>query len=247
MRRAMPVERRFEIEGVNCFSGRHGDRVYWLVPTGIGPHAAGAAAGTVLDRQPAALAIATGFAGALLPAAAVGDVIAATSVLSGRFDGGWLQPGPPMSCDDSALLAIQAAALEVGVTVRTGPVVSLATVVWRAVDKQDLSRLTSAIAVDMESAAVGDAARAHGVPFAVLRTVSDVAGEDLPLDFNVFLNRWGWLRGLGAMILAPSTLAGLNRLRRQSRLAAEQLTAVTAAWAADGFGLSPDSEVGRAG
>ena len=247
MRRAMPVERRFDIEGLNCFAGRHSARVYWLVPTGIGPHAAGAAASRVLDRQRAALAISAGFAGALLPAAAVGDVIAATSVLSGRFDGVWSQPGPPISCDDSALRAIQAAALEVGVTVRTGSLVSLATVVWRAVDKQHVSRLADAIAVDMESAAIGNAARAHGVPFAVLRTVSDVASEDLPLDFNVFLKPWGWLRGMGAIILAPSTLAGLNRFRRQSRLAAEQLTAVTAAWAADGFGLSPASEVGRAG
>jgi adenosylhomocysteine nucleosidase len=247
MRRALSVERRFEIDGVNCFAGRQGDRVYWLVATGIGPHAAGEAASTVLDRQRAALAISAGFAGALLPAAAVGDVIAATSVVSGRFDGVWSQVGPPMACDDSTLKAIQAAAVEVGVTVRTGPLVSLATVVWRAVDKQDVSRLAGAIAVDMESAAIGDAARAHGVPFAVLRTVSDVAGEDLPLDFNVFLKPWGWLLGLGAMIMAPSTLGGLNRLRRQSRLAAAKLTAVTAAWSADGFGLSPASEVGRAG
>jgi|GEM_PF-2235223 len=92
-----------------------------------------------------------------------------------------------MSCDDSALLAIQAAALEVGVTVRTGPVVSLATVVWRAVDKQDLSRLTSAIAVDMESAAVGDAARAHGVPFHAVAPWSTVdlacpSGEAIPIE-----------------------------------------------------------------
>jgi adenosylhomocysteine nucleosidase len=113
------------------------------------------------------------------------------------------------------------------------------------VEKEHLGRLSGAIALDMESAAIGSVARAQGVPFAVIRTVSDVAREDLPLDFNVFLAPWGWLRGVGAMLIRPSSLIGLNRLRRQSRLAAERLTAVCAACAAHGFGLSPAS-VGRA-
>ena len=241
----MPVERRININGVNCFAGRQGERAYWLVATGIGPQAAEAAASTVLKQQRPALAISAGFAGALLPAAAVGDVIAATNVFSGRFDGGWSQGGPSMACDDSVLRSVQAAAAAVGVTVRTGPLVSLATVVCRAVDKQHVSRLAGAIALDMESAAIGSAALAHGVPFAVLRTVSDLAGEDLPLDFNVFLKPWGWLQGMGAMLLAPSSFLGVNRLRRQTGFAAGQLTAVTGAWAAAGFGLSPASEVER--
>jgi adenosylhomocysteine nucleosidase len=239
VRRAMPVERRIEIDGVSCFTGRQAGRVYWLVPTGIGPGAADLTATAVLNRHRAALAVSAGFSGALLPAAAVGDVIVATSVVSGRFDGTWVQTGGPMACDDIVRDAAQTAAVEIGSSVRSGPVVSLSTVVCRAVDKQRLSRQTGAIAVDMESAAIAEVARTHGVPFAVVRTVSDVADEDLPLDFNVFLKPWGWARGIGAVILTPSSLAGLNRLRRQSRLAAERLTALSARWAANGFGLSP--------
>jgi len=143
-----------------------------------------------------------------------------------------------MACDDTVRDAAHTAAAVIGSTVRSGPVVSLSTVLCRAVDKQRLSRQTGAIAVDMESAAIAEVARTHGVPFAVVRTVSDVADEDLPLDFNVFLKPWGWVRGIGAVILTPSSLAGLNRLRRQSRLAAERLTALSACWAANGFGLS---------
>lgn len=246
MRQAMPVERRIEIDGVSCFTGRQGGRVYWLVSTGIGPQAATAAASAVLHRHTAALAISAGFSGALMPAAAVGDVIVATSVVSGTFDGAWTQPEVPMVCDDSVLRAVQSAAAAIRLPVRCGPVVSLATVVCRAVDKQNISRLTSAIALDMESAAIGKVAREHGVPFAVVRTVSDVADEDLPLDFNAFLTPWGWMREIGAIITRPSRLIGLNRLRRQSRFAAARLTAVCAACAANGFGLSPVSQVGRA-
>jgi adenosylhomocysteine nucleosidase len=238
MRRAMPVERRIEIDGVSCFTGQQAGRAYWLVPTGIGPEAADMTASAVLNRHRAALAVSAGFSGALLPTAAVGDVIVATHVVSGRFDGTWVQAGGPMACDDTVRDAAHTAAAVIGSTVRSGPVVSLSTVLCRAVDKQCLSRQTGAIAVDMESAAIAEVARTHGVPFAVVRTVSDVADEDLPLDFNVFLKPWGWVRGIGAVILTPSSLAGLNRLRRQSRLAAERLTALSACWAANGFGLS---------
>jgi adenosylhomocysteine nucleosidase len=107
-------------------------------------------------------------------------------------------------------------------------------------EKQDLSRLTGAVALDMESAAIGNVAQSYGIPFGVVRTVSDVAGEDLPVDFNAFLKPLGWARGIGAMIMHPSSLRGLNRLRRQSRRAAERLTAICAACAGNGFGLSVD-------
>ena len=242
----MPIEQRIEIEGVNCFTGRHAGRTYWLVPTGIVPKAAASAASAVLNRHRAALAISAGFSGALMPAAAVGDVIVATRVLGGRFDKAWSQAGAPIVCDETVLRAVQAAAIEIGMAVRNGPVVSLPTVVCRAVEKQSLSRFTGAVALDMESAAIGQVAQSQGVPFAVVRTVSDVAGEDLPLDFNAFLKPWGWMRGIGAMIMTPSSLNGLNRLRRQSRLAAARLTVLCAACAVNGFGLSPISHVGRA-
>lgn len=245
MRHAMPVERRIEIDGVPCFTGRHAGRAHWLVLTGIGPEAADAAANAVLNRQTVALAVSAGFAGALLPAAAVGDVIVATSVVSGTFDGSWAQAGVPMACDATVLRAVQAAAAHIGLTVRSGPVVSLATILCRAVEKETVSRLTGAVALDMESAAIGKVAKVQGVPFAVVRTVSDVAGEDLPLDFNAFLKPWGWMRGIGAMMMTPSSLIGLNRLRRHSRLAAERLTAVCAACAESGFGLSSVSQAGR--
>jgi adenosylhomocysteine nucleosidase len=242
----MPSDRRIVIDGVSCFTGRNGGRAYWLVPTGIGPEAAERAASAVLNRHRAALAVSAGFAGALLPAVAIGDVIAAGSVVSGRFDGAWTQLGAPIACNETVLRAVQTVAAESGLAFRSGLVVSLTTVLCRAVEKASVSRSTGAIALDMESAAIGTVAGAHGVPFAVVRTVSDVASEDLPLDFNVLFAPGGWMRGVGAMIMRPSSLIGLNRLRRQSRIAAGRLTAVCAACVTDGFGLSPALEAGRA-
>ncbi len=240
LRRALPVDRRVEVAGLDCLIGGRANRSYWLVRTGIGPQPAAAAASAVLNRQRMALAISAGFAGALSPAAAIGDVIIGTRVAAGTFDGVWTQCGPPVLCDDAAVGAAQAAAAKIGLQARTGCMVSVSTVVCRAADKQDLGCVTGALALDMESASLGTVARAQGVPFAVLRTISDIAAEDLPVDFNAFLAPSGWLKAVAAVIMAPSSLIGLNRLRRHTRLAADRLTAVYAAYAGNDFGLSAE-------
>jgi adenosylhomocysteine nucleosidase len=76
----------------------------------------------------------------------------------------------------------------------------------------------------MESAAVAAMAQERGLPMAIVRTVSDLVDEDLPLDFNLFLRPTGWIKGMQAVISSPSSLMGLNRLRKQSRVAADRLT-----------------------
>jgi adenosylhomocysteine nucleosidase len=57
-----------------------------------------------------------------------------------------------------------------------------------------------------------------------VRTVSDLVDEDLPLDFNLFLRPTGWIKGMQAIIGRPASVEGLNRLRKQSRVAADRLT-----------------------
>jgi adenosylhomocysteine nucleosidase len=76
----------------------------------------------------------------------------------------------------------------------------------------------------MESAAVAAVAQEQGLPMAIVRTVSDLVDEDLALDFNLFLRPTGWIKGLQALISCPSSVAGLNRLRKQSQVAGDQLT-----------------------
>src|SRR5690349_11041440 len=53
-------------------------------------------------------------------------------------------------------------------------------VLARAADKAALHRESGALAVDMESHVAGDYARRHGLPFAVIRAVSDPAHRNLP-------------------------------------------------------------------
>lgn len=132
--------------------------------------------------------------------------------------------GDRVLCDEAVRAGLLVVAKDVGMAAQVGTIVSAPTVVWQAEDKRRLRRLTEATGLDMESAAVAAVAQDRGAPMAIVRTVSDLVDEDLPLDFNLFLRPTGWIKGMQALISHPSGFAGLNRLRKQSRVAADRLT-----------------------
>ena len=169
------------------------------------------------------LVMSTGFACALVPAQ-VGDLIVGTAVSSVHDEGTWTMGGDRVLCDGAVCAGFLIVAQDAGLVARVGTVVSSGTVVWQAQEKRRLRRLTDATGLDMESAAVAAVAQERGLPMAIVRTVSDLVDEDLPLDFNLFLRPTGWITGMQALISCPSSLVGLNRLRKQSRVAADQLT-----------------------
>ena len=239
LRKALPVHRQKTVDGLRCWVGQRGESTYWLIQTGIGPEAAAAAACSVMNPVRFALAISTGLAGALVPAE-IGDLIIGTEISSVSYDDGWKRIADAVPCDSAAISSVRALAQQLGMMTRIGSVVSVPTVVSRAEDKQSIGRLTGATALDMESDALARAAKDRAIPFLVIRTVSDLANEDLPLDFNLFLRPTGWMSGLRMLIGRPSTLIGLNKLRLQSNLAVAKLTAVFSALSEVGFGLSPD-------
>ncbi|HSL05633.1 MAG TPA: hypothetical protein VK901_19085 [Nitrospiraceae bacterium] len=223
VRRALPKDRIATIAGVRCHIGQQGDRTYWLIQTGVGPAAARSVAGRVLKAQPMSLVMSTGFACALVPAQ-VGDLIVGTAVFSVHGEGTWTMGRDCVLCDGTVRAGLLIVAQDAGLVARVGTVVSSATVVWQAEEKRRLRRLTDATGLDMESAVVAEMAQERGLPMAIVRTVSDLADEDLPLDFNLFLRPTGWIKGMQAFISCPSSVVGLNRLRKQSRVAANRLT-----------------------
>jgi len=102
-------------------------------------------------------------------------------------------------------------------------------VIGSAAEKRKIWQATGADAVEMESEAIRSLARARDIPSATVRVISDAADEDLPLDFNKLLNAEGRLpigKLFCSLLGQPSSLLGLWRLRRQTRLAARRLAAV---------------------
>jgi adenosylhomocysteine nucleosidase len=229
VRAALPGAEARRVDGRRIFAASVGGREYWLTRTGVGHEKAARTASWMLSQAPFDLAISTGFACALVPADIGGLLVGqdATAVQPGSAD----QSGPHQTpgAEREAFLAFVA---EHAPDARLGKFLSVDRIVGRASDKMEYARVTGAIGLDMESAALALESQRAGVPFVIVRTVSDLVDEDLPLDFNRFFKATGWVVGIGTVLAAPWRLRGLGRLRRQSRLAAARLTELFRAYVA---------------
>ena len=105
-----------------------------------------------------------------------------------------------------------------------GRIVTWPRIVGEASEKQRIAARTQAVAIDMESAVLGRIAQKHDFPFIVVRTISDLVDEDLPLDFNLFLHPNRWVEGVGQVLQRPGSLLKIPGLRRQMLVASAQLT-----------------------
>jgi adenosylhomocysteine nucleosidase len=223
IRLAMAVEEHRRLDGTRVAIGHRGPCRLWLAQTGIGDARARVASSRIMDTWPLDLAVSSGFACAMT-SAAIGDLLIGTEVI---FRGSSLsssEPARPICCTQPQTVVAIRAARAAGLSARSGRFATASRVLWRAGEKREAATQTGAIGLDMESAAVGEAAAARGVPFLVARAVSDLLDEDLPLDFNVLLRRGGWARGVVACLVRPSALVGLARLRTQAALASASMT-----------------------
>lgn len=221
VRLAFPVTEMRLIGTVRCLIARRPHLDWWIIPMGVGPERAAATARMVLAQQPFAAIWSTGFACALR-AANIGDVLMGTQA---TMEGDGVGHGASL-CAPTMVEWARQALDNMHIAAQIGPFVSVPQVLCRADEKREMADRVGAIGLDMESAALGLAASERQIPFGIVRTVSDLVNEDLPLDFNLFLRPSGWAKGVAACLAHPTSLIGLNRLRSQSRTAGAQLTAV---------------------
>jgi adenosylhomocysteine nucleosidase len=198
-----------------------GDREYWLVQTGVGLEKARQSAAQVLNGQSFCLMVSTGFACALV-AADIGALLIGHEVVQrGESDEQSAEAIAVLGIERDLILAFVDGMVR---PEHIGRFVSTDRIIGSASEKMQFAQSAHAIGLDMESSALAAEAHQAQVPFVIIRAVSDLVDEDLPLDFNLFLRPAGWLKGIGAILTAPSCLLDFGRLRRQSMIAAETLT-----------------------
>ncbi len=169
--------------------------------TGIGQENARAAVGKALALSIPKRVFTCGFAGALNPALALGDVVFETfeAALAAKLAASGAKP---VKFHCSSRVAVTAA------------------------EKAELRRTTGADVVEMESEIIHALCRERGIPCATVRVISDTANEDLPLDFNR-LAKPDLSLDYGKLALAiakaPGKIPDLLRLQRHSKLAAQRL------------------------
>ena len=167
---------------------------------GMGPRNAAKWAALALEGKHPGRLVTAGFAGALDPSLKVGDVL---------FDG---DPGYPMV--PGTRLARFHCSETIAVT---------------RDQKAALRERTGADAVEMESGWIRRECLARGIRSAPIRVVSDVAGEDLPLDFGALSTsdeRLDFGKLAWRIVRSPRLIPGLVRLGKNSACAAGKLAEV---------------------
>lgn len=192
--------------------------------SGIGCEAAGCAARDLIEAGARAL-VSWGMAGALDPKLAAGTVCLPDEIIASdgtRFGTArhWREPLAALVAADRPVIG--------------GRLLTRGQPIDTVVAKDVAYRATGAAAVDMESAAVAQAAAAHGLPFIAVRVIVDTARDTLPRAV-VAASRAGqvqiWRLILG-LLISPADIAPLVRLAQRYRIAIRSLEAVAGALAA---------------
>jgi hypothetical protein len=105
-------------------------------------------------------------------------------------------------------------------------VVATASSISSPAGKRDLALKFRADVVDMESAAVAEVARQHGLEFTAVKAVADEADFDMP-PMAAFVGENGVFqtgRFVSYVALRPKLWAAVNRLRKVSRIDAVNLS-----------------------
>ncbi|NJN70572.1 MAG: hypothetical protein HC801_10045 [Nitrospira sp.] len=194
------------LDGLSIHVCSVGNREYWLAQTGMGLEKARRCATQLVGSQSFDLMVSTGFTCALVDAD-IGAVLVGLEVV--QRTGLCIEPLQPLAIPGNernlALMFIEAMVPSEHI----GRFVSTDRVVGSAREKREFAQSTEAIGLDMESSALAVEAQRAQVPFLIIRSVSDLLDEDLPLDFNLFLRPTGWLKGIGTVLAAPSCSGGL--------------------------------------
>lgn len=210
---AMPDKQCTTLAGRQFWCGHwHGHDVV-AVLCGIGKVAASITATLLCSHFGVSRLVFTGVAGGLNPSAAgpvrVGDVVVATELLQHDLDASPLFPRHDIpglgisrlrTCPQLSSVLVQAAQhalLNDPASQRTTPpaqvhqglIVSGDRFVSSASEAHALcTELPHALAVEMEGAAMAQVCHAFGVPFAVVRSISDRADDTAHVDFTRFIN-----------------------------------------------------------
>jgi adenosylhomocysteine nucleosidase len=208
-----------------------------------------AALGTqaLITRCGVACLIGFGSAGALDGNLKPGDLVIAQRAVAhdaGVFLGHRFQPSGIMGRDrrgrvglcrafeaDPDLVALgRSAAQKLDVPLQPGTVVTGNQAIFSTARKRWLRQTFDALVVEMETAALAQAAAAHRLPWVAVRAISDRAGDDLVLDYSrlqFYLGdgRPAWRQQVSRgfyLLTHPTARRRLHRLRRGLALASEQ-------------------------
>lgn len=218
----MPGGRAFKADGLRQYVAEQSNVSITVVQTGMGVQKAKFACQNIFANSSYHLAISSGFAGALIPAS-IGSLVIPEVVATGVHHCSEQIELSSFPCSVEYLQVIRGILKDRHSPWVPGLLVTVTWIVCSVAEKNVLAHQAQASAVDMESAGIAEVAKKYNIPFLVVRTVSDLAHENLPKAFNLFLSPLTWMHGVWQMVSEPTAWAQVYRLRGQTMVAAKEL------------------------
>jgi adenosylhomocysteine nucleosidase len=202
-----PLRRRLRLRKTGPgYAGRIGDHAVIAAVIGIGPAPAAAATARLLDTLDAELVIVVGIAGATENQTPIGTLVL-PQLVTGGPDGAEYRPAP------------------LGIGNAHGTLCTTDQLLLDPVLHADL-RAHGVVALDMETAAVAKVCTERGVPWSVVRAISDRVGDGtVDADIAGLTHPDGRPNLMAAaryVITHPGALPRLIRLAKAANLAAER-------------------------
>lgn len=176
-----------KLEGVNVVAAT----------SGIGKVAAGICAQTMILEYEPDLIINVGVAGSLTPELNIGDIAVATAVVQHDMDTIGLGDPPgfisglnivEIPSSEDAMEGLAKGSMSLGYRTKKGVIATGDVFVTSTEKKKSITDSFGAIACEMEGAGVGQTCYSNGVPFCVLRAISDNGDENVHQDYHMSLD-----------------------------------------------------------
>ena len=197
LRARMAEVQTLRFGGFTAYAGRYAGRRVVLALSGIGKVNAAVATAWVVHQFSPDYVVNTGSAGGLGEGLKVGDVVIGdgaahhdVDVTAFGYEWGQIPHLPAVFAADERLVAAaeQAARVFEGASVRRGLIASGDQFVHNRERVAEIRRRFPGIqAVEMEAAAIAQTCTQLGVPFVVIRAVSDAADDKADVSFDEFL------------------------------------------------------------
>ena len=189
--------REARVYDMTFYIGLLGEKEVVLAQSGVGKVNAAFGTLAMIERYAPSLILNTGVAGGLAEGIAQGDVAVAENLVQHDMDTSPL--GDPVGyisgigkvylpCDETLVSAAMRAAEKLGYKAYRGTVASGDAFIGTSEARtRILTNFESAVSCEMEGASCAHVAYRAGIPFAAVRTISDSANGDAPMDFSAFV------------------------------------------------------------
>ncbi|HFH7780793.1 TPA: 5'-methylthioadenosine/adenosylhomocysteine nucleosidase [Streptococcus agalactiae] len=178
------------------YSGRHGEHELVLVQSGVGKVMSAMSVAILVESFKVDAIINTGSAGAVATGLNVGDVVVADTLVyhdvdltAFGYDYGQMSMQPLYFHSDKTFVSTFEAVLSKEEMISKVGLIATGDSFIAGQEKIDVIKghFPQVLAVEMEGAAIAQAAQATGKPFVVVRAMSDTAAHDANITFDEFI------------------------------------------------------------